>query len=132
MSLDQAFAGMPLGPLTGAPSTATRPSSRGREADGDRFLREGWGGPSSAHERTSASIPARHIGGAGAGAGAGGGLEPPQGRARGASVSSDGRCESITIDIPPGAHEEATCSTKRPLPRRGLFQRGHCRPHGER
>ena len=74
--------------------------------------------------------------GQGFGRGGGGLVGPPQGPARGASVPSasvcsEARCESVTIDIPPAAYDEVTCSTTRPLPRRA-FQRGHSRPHGER
>ena len=140
MSIDQAFAGMPLGPLTAAPSAATRPSSC-REEQGDRFLREGWSAPPSppAPEPASASTPALHMGGRGGGGGGGGGggvVGPPQGPARGASacsasVCSEGRCESVTIDIPPAAYDEVTCSTTRSLPRRA-FQRGLSRTYGER
>ena len=138
MSIDQAFAGMPLGPLTAAPSAATRPSG-GREEKGDSFLREGWSAPPRppAPEPTSASRPALHMGGGGGvGVGGGGVVGPPQGPARGASVCSasvcsEGRCESVTIDIPPAADDEVTCSTTRPLPCRA-FQPGHSRPYGER
>ena len=114
MSLDQAFAGMPLGgtcskgqgeQLQGEQLRRGREDSR--EAEGDRFLRDGWGTLAAAPpvDMDMGSASAWSSGGGGGGGGSGSGCaESPQGRARGAS---EGRCESITIDIPPGVNDEA-------------------------
>ena len=110
MSLDQAFAGMPLGgtcskgqgeQLQGEQLRRGREDSR--EAEGDRFLRDGWGTLAAAPpvDMDMGSASAWSSGGGGGGSG---GAESPQGRARGAS---EGRCESITIDIPPGVSDGA-------------------------